>query len=366
MVAFVANSFITLAIAITSLLYGILRDNGENAIDAWVSAKLRRVPFFYLKKERRELWTPIIESLVLALSDQQLLTGIAIIVTACMKHCSISAYHFTIAFDLAWFASSTHLNSLDVLQVRLAERPSSRNWRVCLMLAIAFALAVASILQGNQYWYAYYYSPAQCLFSDLRGNYSGDAARWSVANLLFLVFSYSAAILSLYEVGILDYLFYEIPVNKLKSVQHTVRFKRSVWASTGGFASVIARISLSPVDILLLGAVKSYVGIAALLGSTTCSLLFGVGWFTYLLWGLISDRDIPPSQLNGDENEWGFGQIVPVLLLSSIILTFRELYIGEGVLILTLCLSCSATNRKQCRAERNTQQAKIKRREPYQ
>lgn len=339
-VAFVANSSITIAIAYTSLFCGILRGYEENAIDAWFFAKLRRVPFFYPRKERTAFWNPIMESLVLALSDQQLLTGIALLVTAFLKHCSISVYHFSVACDLAWFASNTHLTSLDVLKFRFAERPSLRNWRVCLMLVIAFALAVATILQGNQYWNGdSWNAPAQCLFSDLRGNYSGVAARWSLAWLFILVFGYSATILDLYENNFLHSLLIEKPMNKLKSVQHAVRIKRSVWASTGGAKSVIARIILPPVDTLLLGAAKSYVGIAAVSGSVTFGLLFDLGWFASGLWAIITDRDIPRTQMDGDENAWGFGQIVPVLLLSSIILTFRELYVGKGVLNLANLIS---------------------------
>ncbi|KAL9604593.1 MAG: hypothetical protein Q9179_001786 [Wetmoreana sp. 5 TL-2023] len=41
---------------------------------------------------------------------------------------------------------------------------------------------------------------------------------------------------------------------------------------------------------------------------------------------LFNDRAIPVEDIEGNEDAWGFGQIVPVLLLSSIILTFIELY----------------------------------------
>ena len=44
--------------------------------------------------------------------------------------------------------------------------------------------------------------------------------------------------------------------------------------------------------------------------------------------GIIEDLAIPSSDMNGDENAMTFGQIVPILLLSSVLLVFREAYDG--------------------------------------
>jgi len=54
-----------------------------------------------------------------------------------------------------------------------------------------------------------------------------------------------------------------------------------------------------------------------------------VAAFIYGLVGLFQDRNIPREKMDSDENLMTFGQIVPILLLSSTILVAREAYEGE-------------------------------------
>lgn len=71
-----------------------------------------------------------------------------------------------------------------------------------------------------------------------------------------------------------------------------------------------------------------YFALIALIGSNTCNLALDIFWLAYSLWSIIGDREIPQSEMNGNENAMTFGQIVPILLLSSIVLVFREAYDG--------------------------------------
>lgn len=48
-----------------------------------------------------------------------------------------------------------------------------------------------------------------------------------------------------------------------------------------------------------------------------------------LLWCLWLDRNIPPSEMDGNENDMTFGQLVPILLLSSTLITYKEAYHGK-------------------------------------
>lgn len=52
---------------------------------------------------------PVIEKVVLALSDQQILTGLSIIIIGFVTQCSISAYRFAIVDDMALFSANVHL-----------------------------------------------------------------------------------------------------------------------------------------------------------------------------------------------------------------------------------------------------------------
>jgi hypothetical protein len=62
-------------------------------------------------------WSEILDRLIFNLSDQQLPTSIAILVTAFIRSCEISNYHLNIVCDLAWFSAIMHLLSVIVLRV---------------------------------------------------------------------------------------------------------------------------------------------------------------------------------------------------------------------------------------------------------
>ncbi|KAL8730573.1 MAG: hypothetical protein Q9181_004612 [Wetmoreana brouardii] len=320
--AFVATSFVTIAIAHTSLLFGIIPGYEDNAIDTWFFAQLQKVPFLRARDERTKFWQPIMEALVLALSDQQLLVGLSILTAGFVKHCTISVYHFSIVYDLAWFSSNTHMTSLSVLRVYLESRPSLRNWRVCLMLAVFIAMLVADVLSGHRLWYDSWNSSAQCLFDDLQGNIQGEPARWMAADIFLLVYGYGVTILRLYNTTALKHLLDKL-TSKMRIAQSVIRNNAS---SYEGIRSLIILIMLMPLDLLLGVAIKGCIAVITCLDSMTIGLCFDIGWFAYGLRNIIEDRNIPAADIDGNENEWGFGQIVPVLLLSSIVLTFKELY----------------------------------------
>jgi len=56
-----------------------------------------------------------VEAFVLSLSDQQLATGVAILVAGFVK-CDISVYSFRNISAIAWFSCTTHLATLTILK----------------------------------------------------------------------------------------------------------------------------------------------------------------------------------------------------------------------------------------------------------
>lgn len=74
--------------------------------------------------------------------------------------------------------------------------------------------------------------------------------------------------------------------------------------------------------------IRTYLILAAVLGSMTISLYFDIVWFTLGLISILCGRKIPQENMIGDENKMNFGQIVSILMLASILLTFKEVYTG--------------------------------------
>lgn len=90
---------------------------------------------------KREERTAIMTRFVLALSDQQLVTGLAILITGYSQRCAMSGYHFDLVTDLAWFSSTTHLSTLAVLQEYLIQNPVLKAFRVAGILAMLILLS---------------------------------------------------------------------------------------------------------------------------------------------------------------------------------------------------------------------------------
>lgn len=67
------------------------------------------------KERKRERIKNAIEAFIVALSDQQLVTGLAILIAGFVK-CDISNYLFSNVWAIAWFSCMTHLATLMVLR----------------------------------------------------------------------------------------------------------------------------------------------------------------------------------------------------------------------------------------------------------
>lgn len=73
---------------------------------------------------------------ILALSDQQLAVGLAIMVATIANQCTLSVAEFRIAFALAWFSTTTHLATLDSLRHYFLSHKTIRNWRILGMVIL--------------------------------------------------------------------------------------------------------------------------------------------------------------------------------------------------------------------------------------
>ena len=272
----------------------------------------------------------MVEKVLLNLSDQQLLTGIAILISGLVKHCSISVYHFSIVSDLAWFSSYVHLTSLVVLEDYLRNRPQLRNWRVCLMLVMMVLLLAYTILEGHRAWFDSWPYPAQCVFDDIIGQIGDRPAMWMEVNIVLLITAYSQSILPLYPTlfRLFNRWAYDKPLGSMRAGITILRQHRTR-NSSGNWMIMLAR-ACDAVWISSLAGVKAvYMSVAALLGSTYVDFFYGLGWSAYGLWALVLDRDVAKPAMDGNENDLTFGQLVPILLLSSTVITFKEAYDGK-------------------------------------
>jgi hypothetical protein len=126
MVGFILTGLLaTVASAISSTLSSMRKTNtNQNPDPRWIV----RVFQWCLKAlspaeadNPHEFWAPILESFVLSLSDQQLLTGLLLAILATAKYFPTDKMSFTIAGDLVFFSIITHFATMKAIKRMLRE-----------------------------------------------------------------------------------------------------------------------------------------------------------------------------------------------------------------------------------------------------
>lgn len=127
-----------------------------NSIDRGIIRIINKIPIFNLTSHAIRVREARLRRAILLYSDQQILTEIAILLSAFIQlrtdGSAISAYHWQIAVYLAWFASASHLSSLAILRHHFREHSRVRNVRFGLMLLAMALLLVALIPTGDLFW----------------------------------------------------------------------------------------------------------------------------------------------------------------------------------------------------------------------
>ena len=284
-----------------------------------------KLQLFKPTDEFRRFWIPVIEKVVLNLSDQQLLTGLSVLIAGFATHCSISAYHFAIVGDLAWFSSNVHLTSLTVLENYLLDAKGVRNWRVVSMVCMGILLLANSVMQAHWAWYGSWSFDAQCLFDNLSGNWGGSPGYWAEVNIALIVVSYPFQMLLLFD-RTSNFIDEWLGIRQSKRMDRAVQTSNELISSS---KSTLMKLRYQCQRFIYITACVVHTLVAALMGSRTASFALDLFWFGYGVWNIKSDRDSAADQMDGSENSFTFGQIMPLLLLSSTIFVFKETYDGE-------------------------------------
>ena len=189
LISFITTAFLTLTIVIIYYAVGFVPDEHMNSIDAGIVATVwRRAGSRPSKK-----WEVTLRNAVLMYSDQQLVTGIAILASGYAQvRCGLSVYHWKTIVYLAWFSSLTHLTTLTFLRQYFQSNPVARLWRACLMLLVIVMLIVA-LLPTSQSFFLLHGSgyPVACYFQRLVRDFKPDVVNTTVVTISILVLAMS-------------------------------------------------------------------------------------------------------------------------------------------------------------------------------
>ncbi|KAH7310892.1 hypothetical protein B0I35DRAFT_439855 [Stachybotrys elegans] len=276
-----------------------------------------------------DLWANCLYDLVVSLSDQQLVTGIAVLVAGYigLGNGSISIYHFTMVVQLAWFSSNTHLLSLLVVrsyaesvkpysperydpEFRYMGRQAIKWTRIVLMCVMATLLLIGSWVTAYESWDNEYSCPAKCTLRSPRG---GEPLMWMWVDFFYVFYNYVPSILLLIR------RFRLLWMDKYRSRFLDARGQRegeggaSVWGKPPGTLYYIGIVVRTIWYIIA----SEFMGFA--------EMVFWFVWGAYWIFDtrrngrlLMKDPD--------EENELGFGQLFPLILLGLPIVQFTDSY----------------------------------------
>jgi len=95
---------------------------------------------------RKPRWKEAFTNSILGLCDAQLLTGLGILISGFADlQAGLSAYHFQVITQLAWFSNLTHVAGLTVLRRYLHEHRAEKLWRLSFMGILTVMLLVAVV-----------------------------------------------------------------------------------------------------------------------------------------------------------------------------------------------------------------------------
>ena len=281
--------------------------------------------------------TEALARFILALSDQQLVTGLAILVGALGSRCTLSTYEFLVVVSLAWFSSTTHLATLNVLREYFIQHQIVRNVRVIGMVTMMILLAFGLIIGGG-YDSFNYARPLQCAIAGLSTD--GSFSVSTFFTLLFLVYSYTDRIGSLFDdqndENHPSYSNRERLLRLLILVLHP-KLKTNALARSRIIKDVVAERRKRSKKLWLQRANKRGMKLLptyfSSLQSYSSSFLASIpALFFGLSYGIsqvsVYRWDRPPN-MTEDAKAMSFGQIVPLFLLILPALTAAEIFYGK-------------------------------------
>lgn len=246
--------------------------------------------------------------ILLAFTDQQLITGLSILITGYVQTKTISQYHFSIVQNMANLSFTVHGAAAHMLEDNVLQNPAMRTWRGLAIICFQLMVLVTYIPIGHDYWMTSYGMPTVCIWKNMHGHYSIFSLRtWEMVFWGIILVR-----------GIVCTLHAYFPRT------HTWRWVRdntvgsridSLPRNTYNASIVQSNDSLTPSWLSRSGCTLKFV-VTEIFWSQAFELqrswviIIGSIYSTFELRSKAIERG-----REGDEDAWGFGQAVPMFLL---------------------------------------------------
>lgn len=261
-------------------------------------------------------WNQAVLQFILAMSDQQLVTGLAILVSGISNYKSLSTYEFSVMSSLAWFWSTTHLATLSVLKSHLKTHGIVRHIRVAGMLCVLGLLAFSQAVTIRSWQEEDKTVTVECLFH--------SSGVYEPAEFTAISTTLALAVICLEYIVLITDLYVErdfslSPDAGLSQIVMEARARSRV-----KYLGTLKKHLETRWHVLFPFLAGSYLYWGSFLSSLTgiiFSFAYGISQVSLYRW-----NNAPPLAL---ETEYmGFGQIMAVFLLVLPLISAAEPYYG--------------------------------------
>lgn len=312
---------------------------------------------FKVRPRTKENFYEALRKATLVLSDQQLLTGVAMAVAGLIKHCEITQYHFNTVINLVLAATVAHSMTFSFISDYIFQNSFFRIWRALAMLLLGALCMGILIVTGNNNWLSVYGLPAQCGYDNLGDGGFRPPATISLGLLYwFLVrgyaFSFTVLIPTSKAVQLfcvfLSSAFWLAKICKYLTIISTYfdlklancwksmlvepglvvvslrypHFKKTMQQLSYGAWSVVS-IFTKLLHALVYGIAQVW-----------ASYAFSLCWTCYTLAGsaeliAFQRKTATENGMRGNQNRWGYGQLLSVLLLVPLVAAVINPFFGN-------------------------------------
>lgn len=310
MLAFFLTAGSVVLLALAAYVGGFLPDHIHRRIDRQV--------FYANCRNEHSQWRKNIESIMMSLSDQQLVTGLAILTAAyyeMLNSGTMDIYHWQIVVYLAWMSSSVHIASLTLLRDVFNRNPVLRNIRVAGMLILLVLLTIATWPTRSTFG-APWFTPARCLWTWSPGGWVNPD--WSLT-ITMLLFAYIWKLSQLFTSSrgwVRKWAVAKPEAAVERLMRRTIQSQLPIWVRWPAY------------KILTLCYIN-FVAYAEFAESFAASIIYLSLAFSYGIAIIVRLRQYMREEIIVGESRLTFGQLVPLFMLGLPILLILELSFGE-------------------------------------
>lgn len=316
LIAFHISAYVTFVAVLLAYFFGIIDDELLAPVD-------RKVLHITSRTQRFFRTQVALQQFILTLSDNQIVTGIAILAAGFrgLLKGDISVYHYQVVLYLAWLSSSVHLSAISLLRPYLTQHYGLKTWRLVGMVALLVMLLIGLVPTISSQWGIA--NPRDPLNADL---VESAPTGWGVPAVCFwgrtygegvnsdaplgyaiLIFSYVWKVLDMWEAPRkLYHRAFHLPIEALMERCLSAIAKR--YTKRRSCCYIVAFRLLLMAILPVLAILETMVSFSASLWLSVLGLVFGT-------LQIVIPREQNLASTAGQEDEWGFGQLVPLILL---------------------------------------------------